>query len=272
MSLFVCPICSAPLTRLGRVFACPGGHSFDLAKEGYVNLLPANRQHSKNPGDDKDMVAARTRFLDGGWYSPLRDRLCALVREKAGPAPALLDAGCGEGWYTSALAETVQSTGGQIAGIDLSKPSVRKAAKRCKSAELSVASLYHLPVADTSIDALVDCFSPLAIDEFRRVLKHGGLFLYVVPGPAHLMELKKVLYDTPYPNPEEESLYEGFVYDSIVPVETVFTLPDQQAIHDLFTMTPYCWKTPKSGIMRMENLDSLTVTAQFRIHVYRREA
>ena len=271
MSLFVCPICSAPLTRLGHVCTCPGGHSFDVAKEGYVNLLPANRQHSKNPGDDKDMAAARTRFLEGGWYAPLRDALCALVREKAADAPSLLDAGCGEGWYTAALTDTVQSLGGQLAGVDLSKPSVKKAAKRCKAAELSVASLYHLPVADQAMDVVVNCFSPLAIDEFRRVLEPGGLFLYVVPGPEHLMELKRVLYDTPYPNPEEAVAYEGFVYDAIVPVETAFTLPDRQAIHDLFTMTPYCWKTPRSGVQRMEALDSLTVTAQFRIHVFRRE-
>ena len=102
-SLFVCPICGAALGRGAGRYACSGGHSFDIAREGYVNLLPANRQHSKAPGDDGEMTAARTRFLSGGWYSPLREALCALVERYAPERPALLDAGCGEGWYTAAL-------------------------------------------------------------------------------------------------------------------------------------------------------------------------
>lgn len=270
MSQFCCPICAAPLERGEHSCTCPNGHSFDRAKEGYVNLLPANRRHSKNPGDDRDMAQARTRFLEGGWYAPLRDTLCGLVREKAGPAPVLLDAGCGEGWYTAALDQVVAELGGRLAGVDLSRPAVKKAAKRCRTGELAVASVYHLPVADCSTDVLVDCFSPLALEEFRRVLKADGLFFYVVPGPDHLMELKRVLYDTPYPNPDDAISYEGFCYEAIVPVETTFTLTENQTIQDLFRMTPYCWKTPRSGVERLAALERLTVTAQFRVHVYRR--
>ena len=112
-SLFCCPICGEGLRREPGRYACPGGHSFDVAKEGYVNLLPANRQHSKAPGDDKEMAAARSRFLEGGWYGPLRETLCALVEKYAPQAPALLDAGCGEGWYTQALAQAVSGKGGR---------------------------------------------------------------------------------------------------------------------------------------------------------------
>ena len=86
-SLFICPICALALTREANRYTCPAGHSFDLAREGYVNLLPPNRQHSKAPGDDKEMTAARTRFLEGGWYSPLRDALCSLVEQHAPPSP-----------------------------------------------------------------------------------------------------------------------------------------------------------------------------------------
>ena len=105
MSLFCCPLCAAPLTRGDHAYTCPGGHSFDLAAAGYVHLLPANRKHSQNPGDDKAMVAARSDFLDRGYYAPLRDALCKLALRSAGdrPAPALLDSGCGEGYYTTAL-------------------------------------------------------------------------------------------------------------------------------------------------------------------------
>lgn len=271
-SLFCCPICGGPLRREEGRCACPAGHSFDLAKEGYVNLLPANRQHSKAPGDDKEMAAARTRFLEGGWYSPLRGTLCSLTEKYAPSSPALLDAGCGEGWYTQALARTIAAKGGRTAGVDLSRPAVKKAARRCPGAEIAVASVYHLPLTDSSVDLLTDCFSPLAAKEFYRVLKPGGIFLYVVPGPRHLWELKGILYDTPYENEEKREEYPGFRYVEVVPVESRFTLPTSQAIRDLFHMTPYFWKTPREGAERLGKLESLTVTAQFRIHVLERGA
>lgn len=269
-SLFVCPICGGALEEEESRYVCPRGHCFDLAREGYVNLLPANRQHSKAPGDDGDMSAARTRFLEGGWYAPLREALCSLVEQYAPPAPVLLDAGCGEGWYTAALGETVSAKGGRTAGVDLSKPAVKKAARRCPGSEIAVASVYHLPLAGGSVDVLTDCFSPLASEEFYRVLKPGGIFLYVVPGPRHLWELKQVLYENPYENEEKREEYPGFRYVDIVPVETAFTLPDARTLQDLFCMTPYYWKTPRDGRERLARLDTLSVTAQFRIHVLER--
>ena len=269
-SLFRCPVCGDKLNREARRYLCAGGHSFDLAREGYVNLLPANFQHSKAPGDDRDMIAARARFLEGGWYGPLRDVLCKLIQGLAPPSPALLDAGCGEGWYTRAMSDIVATMGGRTAGVDLSKPAVKRAARRCPGAELAVGTLYHLPMGDGAVDAVVNCFSPLAAEEFRRVLKPGGLFLYVVPGPRHLWEVKEVLYDTPYENGEKREEYPGFRYREVVPVETVFTLPTRQDIQDLFSMTPYFWKTPRAGAERLAGLDRLTVTGQFRIHVFHR--
>ena len=266
-SLFCCPICGRALAREEGRYSCESGHSFDLAKEGYVNLLPANRQHSTAPGDDREMAAARSRFLEGSWYGPLREKLCALVEAYTQDHPVLLDAGCGEGWYTAALGEAVLARGGRTAGVDLSKPAVRKAARRCPGAEIAVASVYHLPLGDHSVDILTDCFSPLAALEFYRVLKPGGIFLYVVPGPRHLWELKSVLYETPYENEEKREEYPGFRYVDIVPVETSFTLPYRQAIGDLFRMTPYYWKTPREGAERLGALDTLTVTGQFRVHV-----
>lgn len=270
-SLFCCPVCGGHLERWEKQYVCSSGHSFDRAKEGYVNLLPANFQHSKTPGDDKEMAAARTRFLDGGWYGPLRNKLCQLIEELSPASPALLDAGCGEGWYTQALARAVAAKGGRTAGIDLSKPAVKKAARRCPEGEIAVGTLYHLPLAGESVDILVNCFSPLAAEEFYRVLKPGGKFLYVVPGPRHLWELKQVLYDRPYENEEKREEYPGFRYLDVAAVETRFTLPDSQAIQDLFRMTPYYWKTPRAGAERLARLESLEVTAQFRVHVMERK-
>ena len=271
MSLFCCPLCAAPLEQRTRTYTCPRGHSFDRAREGYVHLLPANRKHAREPGDDKAMAAARSRFLEGGWYAPLREALCRLALTKAPASPVLLDAGCGEGYYTQGVAETLRASGGALraAGVDLSRPSLRRAARRAPEVEFAAASVYHLPVADASVDLLLDCFSPLALEEFRRVLRPGGVFLYVVPGARHLWELKEVLYDRPYLNREEEVPYPGFRYVEVVPVEGRMDL-DRAALGDLFAMTPYRWKTPRAGAARLEALEGLGVTAAFRVHVFRR--
>ena len=146
---------------------------------------------------------------------------------------------------------------------------MRLAARRVPGAEFAVASVYHLPLADASVGLLLNCFSPLALEEFRRVLRPGGAFLYVVPGAGHLWELKQVLYDSPYPNKEENIPYEGFSYERVVPVETVMDVAGED-LRDLFQMTPYYWKTPKAGAERLAALDGLRVTADFRVHVFRR--
>ena len=270
-TMFACPHCGEALTKEERRYVCRKGHSFDIAREGYVNLLPVSRRHSKAPGDDREMVNARTRFLQGGWYEPLRNRLCELVEGVEIPAPALLDAGCGEGYYTAALSETVTRRGGCCCGVDLSKLAVRRAARRCPpETEVAVASVYHLPLPDESADIVVNSFSPLADREFCRVLRPGGFFFYVVPGARHLWELKEILYDAPYENQERVRRYPGFQFLGVEPVETAFTLEQPEDILALFHMTPYTWKTPKDGVERLAGCAELTVTAQFRIHRFRR--
>lgn len=273
MSLFVCPICAAPLQRDERAYRCPNGHSYDVARSGYVHLLPANKKHSADPGDDREMTAARTRFLDGGWYAPLRDALCRLALAHAAPGCAVLDAGCGEGYYTQGISSAFESAGlsFSLAGADLSKSALKKAARRVPGGEFAVASVYHLPVAEACVDLLVDCFAPLALEEYLRVLRPGGAFLYVVPGPRHLWELKQVLYDTPYPNEEKETPYPGLSYQEIQAVDGTIHLPDTQAILDLFQMTPYFWKTPRQGALRLAGLPQLDTTISFRIHVFRKQ-
>lgn len=275
MSLFCCPICGQSLIRGEKAYTCPGGHSYDIAREGYTYLLPANRKHSAAPGDDKGMADARRTFLSGGYYRPLRDALCRLAAEYAAslPSPAVLDSGCGEGYYTSGIYLALLNAGKQprMAGIDISKFILRAAARREKRVEFAVASSYHLPVADGEIDLLINCFSPLALEEFRRVLRPGGILLYVVPAAEHLWEMKQVLYKEPYRNEEKAIPYEGFSYEHIVPVDDVITLAGQADIHALFQMTPYYWNTPQDGTERLSALETLTTRISFRIHVFRRE-
>ena len=272
-SLFRCPVCGGPLDREERVYRCADRHSYDIAKEGYTYLLPPNQKHSADPGDDKAMSAARRDFLSKKYYAPLLNTLCSRILPLVGEHPVILDAGCGEGYYTAGIRAALTAAGKTpaIAGIDISKSILRLAAKREHALELAVASSYRLPVADGSIDLLLNCFSPLAIEEFRRVLRPEGHFLYVVPSAMHLWEMKQVLYDHPYPNEVKETPYEGFRYVAIRHVEDVIHLDSPADIQALFGMTPYCWKTPKSGVEKLCKLDTLDCRIAFDVHVFQRE-
>ncbi len=264
-TIFSCPVCKKALFIEGRTYKCENGHSFDIAKEGYVNLLLSNKS-TDTSGDDKEMVRARTHFLDGGYYEVLRIKVSQLIESLCPERAVLLDAGCGEGYYTSAYSEIAESA----CGIDISKSAVKHAAKRCKKALFAMGSVYHLPILDKSCDVVVNCFSPNAPDEFKRVLKDGGYLLYVVPGARHLWELKSILYDSPYENEEKTEQYDGFELADVVSVGTSFSLNTNEDILSLFHMTPYTWNTPKEGAERLSGLEKLDVTADFRIHVYKK--
>lgn len=272
MSIFRCPVCALPLSAEGRSVRCGNGHCYDPAREGYLHLLPVQQKHSHNPGDDKNMVRSRRAFLEGGYYAPLRDALCALAVEYTGPDPTVLDAGCGEGYYTAALSQALQGAGKtpRIAAVDISKEAVRLTAKR-GGIEAAVASVYHLPIADGCIDLLLNCFSPLAADEFRRVLRQGGIFAYVVPAARHLWQMKELLYDHPYLNEEQTTLYDGFSYVDIRSVRHSIVLTTPEDIRALFTMTPYFWKTPAAGAARLFQQQQLSVEIAFDIHIFKKE-
>lgn len=273
-SLFCCPLCGAPLDREETRWFCPNRHSFDRAAAGYVHLLPANRKHSQDPGDDKAMVAARSTFLEKGYYQPLRDALCQAVTEYVVnfPNPVLIDSGCGEGYYTAGLFQTLSQAelAPRIAGVDLSKAALRRAAKRLPEGEFAVASAYHLPIPDQSADVLVNIFSPLASNEFFRVLRPYGLFCYAVPSARHLWEMKEVLYDRPYENPVKREEYPGFAWRNVREIRYTADLDSSDDIMALFGMTPYAWKTPKEGVQRLERLDRLSCQIGFDLHLYQR--
>ncbi len=273
-SLFRCPHCGAPLEREGNLLRCPGRHSFDVAREGYVNLLPPNQKRSKAPGDDRDMGAARSAFLEKGYYLPLREALARLAVRltRDTPAPVVVDSGCGEGWYTAGVHAALTQAGRtpRMAGVDLSKYALRRAARRLPGGEFAVASVYRLPLGEASADLLLNVFSPLAAAEFARVVRSGGWFLYVVPSARHLWQMKEVLYPRPYENPVKVENYPGFAYQGVTEIRETITLNERADIMALFGMTPYAWKTPREGVERLEGLDSLATEIGFDIHCYRR--
>ena len=266
-SLLCCPVCGNPLTFDDKNARCPKGHCFDrAARGGYIHLLRQRRRGSAAPGDSALMCQARTRFLSGGWYAPLRAQVAALTAAHA-PA-AILDAGCGEGWYTRAVLDAVP--GVRLAGVDLSRYALRHAGRTCPEADFAIASLFDLPLAAGSADLVLHLFAPMCAPEFARVLRRGGALLTVTPGARHLWGMKEVLYEQPYENPTAVRDLPGFSFVREVRVADTITLTDPADIAALYHMTPYAWKTPRQAAERLLHLDSLTTETSFQIHLYRK--
>ena len=261
-SVFVCPVCKNKLFRLPSQLKCLKGHSFDISKQGYVNLLLDNA-HNKRHGDDKLMVKSRTDFLNIGYYSPLRDVLSEII----GSGNQILDAGCGEGYYTQKLAEN-----NSVCGIDISKDALKSAAKRCPGSEFAVASVSDIPVQNASQDVVLNIFAPDSNDEYKRILKHNGRLITVQPMENHLFELKKAVYDIPYLNPEVETARDGFELISVKELKYSITLDTTDDIVSLFKMTPYYYKTGKTDQEKLLKLNSLTTRIEFLIAEYRKES
>ena len=234
---------------------------------------PANKLHSKDPGDDKAMAAARNRFLSGGYYDPLRDALTRLALAYAPDRAQILDAGCGEGYYSAALFQALLQAGKhpRMAGVDLSKHALRRAAKRQGSIEFAVASVYDLPVADQQIDLLVNCFSPWPWRSFSGCCGPAGSTAMWFPAPATCGSSSRCSMTRLIPTRKKETPYPGLSYQEIQAVDGTIHLPDTQAILDLFQMTPYFWKTPRQGALRLAGLPQLDTTISFRIHVFRKQ-
>ncbi len=256
-SMFCCPVCKDALFIRPDGLRCFRGHHFDKAKQGYVNLLRSNS--SSGHGDDKLMVAARSNFLNKGYYAPLRDNICALI----GEGHTVLDAGCGEGYYTAQMA--AHNT---VCGVDISKEALKVAARRAPDAQFAVASVAALPVADGLVDTVVNIFAPDVNQEYLRVLQTGGRLIMVQPKEEHLWELKCAVYDNPYQNPAPETAREGFRIAEQQQVCYSITLDCNEDIKALFQMTPYYYKTSKKDQKKLESLSTLATRLAFLITVY----
>lgn len=263
-----CPHCKQPLDVQGNSWRCASGHSFDRAREGYINLLPVQKKRSREPGDTGEMLQARRHVLDAGHYLPLADAICAMLG--AGGAAeknlSLLDIGCGEGYYSRAL-ERCGWPAQRMIGIDIAKAGVRLAAKRQPRVQFAVASSFDVPLADQCVDRVLRVFAPGPVAELQRVLKPGGLLLDVSPAPEHLWSLKKALYREPRPH-RAPAVLEGF--ELVVEMRCAFALQLQgrESIADFLAMTPFAWKGHAEARAALEQKERLQLEADFLLRKF----
>lgn len=273
ISMFKCPICGNALIKEdSKRLICSNRHSFDIAAANYVNLLQVNKKHSKKPGDDTEMIRAREKFLSSGYYKKLREKIVETVSLfSQNKNIKLIDIGCGEGYYTEAVSEINNV---EVAAFDISKSAAEKTGKRIRrtgtNAEVAVASAFDVPVNDNDFDIALNIFSPLCIPELSRLLKQDGIFIYVIPAPDHLWEMKKLIYETPYKNIDEEQKYDGFEQIDKIRIKYTEDIISNENIRALFGMTPYFWHTPKTFMSRLDNIQNLKVTIDFFILVYKK--
>ncbi|MBQ9803186.1 MAG: methyltransferase domain-containing protein [Clostridia bacterium] len=262
-----CPVCGAATVKENNSLFCAGArrHCFDFSADGYVNLAAAK---AAGGGDDATLIAARTAFLSAGHYAPFAARVAELLGIYTA-GKTVLDAGCGEGYYTRFIAKA----GFDTLGIDLSKRGIRAAARAAtreqNGAIFAVAGIYSLPVADASLDAVVSLFAPVAEAEFLRVLKPGGILLMAGAGRRHLHALKRVLYDTPRDNEARADLPVRMQELFSETLSFSMTL-DKGAIEALFAMTPYYYRTSREGRERLAALTELVCEAEMDIGIYQK--
>lgn len=260
--MLLCPVCGEKLLVADRCAACVKGHRFDIAKEGYVNLLRSNKSGDKI-GDDKLAARCRRDFLSKGYYAPLKDALVQIFADKQG---SLLDICCGEGYYTSAMAGN-QSL--RVYGFDISKEMVRLAAKR-GGITAFVANMASIPVADGSFDYATHLFAPFNEGEFARILKPGGCLYTVIPGSHHLWGLKQALYDTPYLNDEQLPETKNLIPAGSRKISASIHLESPEDIEAVFRMTPYYFHTSQHDREKLAAYKTLDTAIEFIIAKYER--
>jgi len=265
-----CPACESPLDWGDKECRCAGGHSFDLAKEGYANLLLSHQRRSSHPGDDDKMIQARRRFFDSGAFDPLTNLLTnsAIINRQS--AMSILDCGCGEGHFLGALSE---SRDGQFFGVDVSKEAVRCAAKRYRKAKWIVANgMRKLPFADHSLDAILSILAPRNPEEFARVLKPDGALILGVPGPNHLIELRSRLAanagDFEEKSDEAAAKCAPHFKETNREVLSYQQTLSASQLADLIQMTPIFWCSSPQAKADVQQFDQLTVTVSFVIQIF----
>lgn len=267
LAMLRCPVCTASMqiAEDGKSCKCKGArtHSYDFARSGYLNLT----RPGDGEGDLKEAVNARKLFLNVGYYEPLSNEINAILQNLN--AKTVLDAGCGEGYYTNRMANDRA-----VLGVDLSRAGIDSAAKQAKQnatgAAFAVGSIFSIPVGDAACDAVTNLFAPCCEEEFARVLKSGGYLILVGAGERHLMGLKQVLYENPYLNPGRADLPTQMVEVERRRLTYTVTVEGNETIEALFSMTPYYWRTSEFDRIKLQNIDTLQTELDFDIFIYKK--
>lgn len=287
MNIYICPVCGekygtdkAPLLeQSGNSMKCPKNHCFDISAKGYLNLLLSQHKNVKDPGDSKEMVAARRDFLNSGAYKPLLDGLSKAAMELCSEigSPIIADCGCGEGYYTAGIYDYLSENGKapEIYGIDISKNALSAMRARTKGKNISaaVASVFRLPIRDDSVDLASVIFAPFQTEELRRILRPNGAVITAIPAEKHLFGLKSVLYDKPYLNEVKSYDVDGFVFIGKDEISYTLKIESQEQLNALFMMTPYYYKTSPRDSNRVYSYfgtnDAFETEVAFEILKYR---
>ncbi|GAB58364.1 23S rRNA (guanine(745)-N(1))-methyltransferase [Rheinheimera nanhaiensis] len=263
--MYLCPLCQQPLSQNAKQYQCSNRHSFDIAREGYVNLLPVQQKNSKDPGDNKEMMQARRQFLHAGWYAPLAQAVATTLSEVA--PQRLLDLGCGEGYYTGIIKQQLADTA--VWGLDISKSAIKFAAKAQPNIAFNVASAYQLPFAANSFDAIVRIYAPSKAQELKRVLSTGGHLLTVTPGPQHLVQIKQAVYEQVRLHDDAMVSLDGFVHLKRQQLKFELNFSRSEDVLALVQMVPLAWKF--TAEQKQQFADSLpAISVDFLLDLYQR--
>ena len=272
----ICPYCQNQLLATSnKNYACELNHSFDVSKEGYINLLPVNQKKSKSPGDNEMMISARRNFLELGFYDPLIEHIKTIIKEDFtfnNNHFVALDAGCGEGYYSERVMNKIPGVTSQIVGTDISKYAVKNAAKKYKDNFYFVSSVFNLPVATEGIDLILSIFSPLQPEEFKRILTKDGYVIVVSPGENHLKELAELIYDNfrEHENNVIEKMTPSLEYQTTKKATFTIHITDVESLLILLKMTPYYWSTSKENLAKIESCNDINITCDFNISIFKR--
>ena len=262
-----CPVCNEQLNNNGHSFVCVNRHTFDIAKEGYVNFLLTSKSGSRI-GDNRAMALSRRDFLSKGYYLPLAQGIKAEFDKIKNGISCAADICCGEGYYTEIVSEGFE---GEFFGFDISKEMIRLAAKRKTDVLFAVANMKKLPLRDSSVDFAMHLFAPFCESEFSRILSDDGVLLSVRPGRRHLFEIKQIVYDTPYENDEEIPEYERLILTQQKRICASVTVNSNEDLQSLFSMTPYYYRTSEKDREKLYGIERLDVTFDFLISVFKKK-
>lgn len=285
MKTLICPVCHKPLlpTPDNKSLQCERRHLFDLARQGYVNLHLSHQKKTRQPGDNPAMVAARTGFLNLGHYTDIVDATVSMIQTARlnPPARPLLhycDIGCGEGYYTNQIHQTLSETNARQSdklistGVDISSAAIKAACKRNHGIQWLIASASQLPIETGSQNAASCLFFHLDSHEAARILKPAAPLITVTAGPKHLIELRELLYPQVKPEAEPALIADTaqLKHRETQSLQKNFLLDNNSDITRLLAMTPHFWRSKPDKKSQLSSINQLELTLDVRINLYSR--